>query len=328
MYEYFNRFLLASNLSSIEFWSAITYILVTVGACFYLLSMAISGLAIRKLSKSESPYRIRTAAMCFSQAIVCIFIVAHFFMPLYSTAKIATTLVMFIFTYIARYFYLSNLSRVFKENNKYQYFYNFIVFGAITLCIIHLIWMAITDTHTCCLGEVAIRNKAHNYILQVQIPFLMNKSFSSFVTFFTLSVSAIYMRFFYLSLKHGDRVMIIGLLFSVVNIFYTTSYHAFGFETWIPLYFLVDLIEYTRLQQLELSEARKLYKSKDQSFHMVLHDIANPIQLSTLKLKSLKRKSKISLKDFNIISKHNRELIEAINKHKNNHQSSAKDSNK
>ncbi|AYF44428.1 GHKL domain protein [Halobacteriovorax sp. BALOs_7] len=316
MYEYLNTFLAGTDISVPELWSAIIYICITVGASFYLISMGISGLSLQNLSNKEPDKKIQTSIMCFAQAVVCFFIIAHFFMPIYSKAKVATTLLMFICTYTARYYYWENLSKVFDEPKAMRWVYKSIVFGAISLCLIHLLWMAFYDVHTCCLGPNLIKSNANNFILKVQIPFVLNKSFSGLVAFFTLAVSVVYIRFFLISLKQGDRLMIFGLLLSVLNILYTTSFHAFGFQYWIPLYFIVDLIEYTRLQQLELSQSREQYRSHDESYRMVIHDIANPIQFSSLKLNRLKRNSLISLDDANDISTQNSRIIEALNNHK------------
>ncbi|MFG1483608.1 ATP-binding protein [Halobacteriovorax sp. HFRX-2_2] len=311
MYEYLHQF-------SLNFWLAFGYVLIALGAATYLISLGVTSIHLNRLSQNAQSSPIKTVVMCFSQAAVCLIIVSNFFFPLYSVYKVPLTLVMFIFTYTARYHYWRNLSEVFNENKTLRVIYNGIVVGAIGCCLIHLFWFLMKGPGPCCLGEEYIKNPASNYILKVQIPYLMNDSFSGFVKFFTISVSLVYIRFFLISLKSRDYLMIFGLFISVLNIFYTTSYHAFGFKYWIPLYFVVDLLEYTRLQQLEVSHFAQKLKEQKQSYNSMIHDLANPLQFTNLRLQKLKRDNSINeSREVKAIYEGTRSAIDILNNYKN-----------
>ncbi|POB14575.1 HAMP domain-containing sensor histidine kinase [Halobacteriovorax sp. DA5] len=311
MYEYLHQF-------SLNFWLAFAYVMVALGAATYLISLGITSIHLNRLSQNAQSSPIKTTIMCFSQAMVCMIIVLYFFFPLYSTYKVPLTLVMFIFTYTARYYYWRNLSEVFNENKTLRIIYSGIVVGAIGCCLIHLLWFFMKGAGPCCLGQELVKNPASNYILKVQIPFLMNESFSRFVKFFTITVSIVYIRFFLISLKTRDYLMIFGLLISVLNIFYTTSYHAFGFKYWIPLYFVVDLLEYTRLQQLEVTHFANKLNEQKQSYHSMIHDLANPLQFTNLRLQRLKRTNSIDdSKEVNAIYEGTKSAIDILNNYKN-----------
>ncbi len=310
MYEYLSEL-------SADLWLSVVYILLCLGAACYLISMGLTSLKFERIVHVARRSYLKTSLMCFAQAVVCLIIVSNFFVPLYSEVKVTLTLIMFIFTYTARYYYLRNVSEVFKERYFLRWVYNAIVFGAIGACVIHLIWLYSSDVYTCCLGYPVQKTNPVNYILQVQIPFKMNETFSRFISFFTISVSLVYLRLFTISFKTRDKFMIVGLFLSVANIFYTTSFHAFGFKYWIPLYFIVDLLEYTRLQQIELSEYAREIHNQDLSYRMMIHDIANPLQINSVRLEKLRKRPAVyDSKDVKAIYNGTRSAIDIL-KHYN-----------
>ncbi|WP_419168527.1 ATP-binding protein [Halobacteriovorax sp.] len=303
-----------------QFWSNIGFAFLAMAAGCYYLSLAITGLHLKRIGQGQSKHRVKTYLMAFSQSIVCFLVLAKYFFPIYSDKKVLVSLLLFTFGCFSKLLYWNNLSYYFKESSGPRIFYKIVIFSAIFVSVIHIIFYFIEGGGSCCLAPNVI-NETTSEILKIQVPFKVSSLLQGFQSGYIIVVWLIYFSFFYKALKTNDLAMKIGLGLSVANVFYTLSYFVFDFQYWIPLFFLTDIVEYTRLQRVEINQINNDFKEQREKEAKLLHDISNPLQHTWTRLrriikdKSNQRNLDID-KDVNSLYMATTNAIDILNKYR------------
>ncbi len=284
MYEYLNFF-------DFNFWQSFTYAFVAMATGCYYLSLGISGLHLNRIQNTIHSNGLRTDIMAFCQTIVCLLVFVNFFLPMYSDKKVLVNLLIFLAISFARFYYWKNLSIIFNEKRLIRLAYNIIISCAAAVTLIHILLFFIDGGGQCCLDNNVVNNISNN-LIRIQNPFRMSPLLTRFLQVYLISVTIIYIRFFIKALKSDDLALKVGLAVSISFILYSILFVSNDSTMWAPFYFLIDIIEYTRFQKLEVENINKAFERHKTKEQMLIHDIANPLQYTWTRLQKIDRRKK------------------------------------
>lgn len=301
-----------------QFWGFLGLALLAMAAGAYYLSLTLTGLHLRKIGQVYSNTRISTCYMSFFQALVCFMVVAKFLFPLYSDIKVLISLLLFTFASIARFLYWRNLSYYFKESGISRIIYTVFASCAIFMALFHIILFFIEGGGTCCLAPDVI-NHTKSDIIRVQNPFKFSPMLRVFQGLYIIIVLIFYIRFFIKSLRTDDFIMKLGIGISTVYLSYSISYFVFGYHYWIPLFYLMDILEYTRLQKIEIEQINKDFEGQEEQEAMLVNDMIKPLNMAWGRLRAIKNKSGNN-EDVNSLYKTTASAIDILKKYQNEDQ--------
>ncbi|MGK0367557.1 MAG: signal transduction histidine kinase, partial [Thermoproteota archaeon] len=143
------------------------------------------------------------------------------------------------------------------------------------------------------------------FLREKLIPYEINNStkFIFSIHYITSMVSYIYLTI--KAYKKREYIIFSGIIFTIISILFTNSYHLLSLTFWLPLNILADALELFRIQRVQkrminkkmtdfnshiedINSKIKKFKTIESIYQTKTHDINNSLTLSVLNLEKLK----------------------------------------